>query len=310
MRTTLGIGSAILVALAPAVVPAPAQAATGEFGNSCVATDPAQDATLIMTGKSVSNPLPIGAPFAGVITKVVITLPAEAGPGPYAAQVKTARPTDTAHDYQIVGQSASLDTGQGARSFDVRVPVAPGDLIGLSGFAAKCVTANAGDKTHVFNSANTPVGTTETYTETSSLAVPVVATVEPDADGDGYGDDTQDKCPQNAAAQICPPLKLDAFAVPAGKKISVLVATSETTKVAVSGTTKVGGKSVKLSAKPKSVAPGSLGKISLKLPAALKAVLAKLPPSKSIKVTITASAKGLDGTTRTDKTKVKLPGTG
>ena len=49
---------------------------------------------------------------------------------------------------------------------------------------------------------NPPVGTAqETTSSETAKRVNIQATLEPDADGDGYGDETQDLCPSQAATR-------------------------------------------------------------------------------------------------------------
>ena len=71
----------------------------------------------------------------------------------------------------------------------------------------------------------------------------------------------------------------DTLSVPAGGTQTFTVSGGKGLIVA-----KVDGKNVKLVTKPKKVKPGQLGRFTLKLPAELKAALAKLPASKSIAV--------------------------
>jgi uncharacterized repeat protein (TIGR01451 family) len=51
---------------------------------------------------------------------------------------------------------------------------------------------------------NEPVGTTHTYMSGGAQVIDVAASVEPDADHDGFGDETQDACPTDATTQgVC-----------------------------------------------------------------------------------------------------------
>ena len=153
-------------------------------------------------------------------------------------------------------------------------------------------------------------GATATFEAVAEPALPMVATVEPDADKDGYGDVTQDLCPQVASMQTaCPVVVLDSYGVPQGTKILVIIRTSTQAQVQVTGSAKVNGKTVKLTSKAKTVSPGSFGKFKVKLPKALKDALAGLPSTKSIKVKLVATSTDTAGRIATDKSSVKLPGT-
>jgi hypothetical protein len=302
--TIIALGSALVLA-----VPTPAHAAPpNDFGNGCLASTTTPNATVVMTAKSGLNALPITAPSSGVITKATFNVP----PAPTIPSViKTLRPTGGLNEYTVISQSASINVGTGNVSYDVRLPVTAGDLLGIySGLGAlMCGTADVADVVAAVTGDIQP-GTAATYTPITSRAVSAVATIEPDADHDGYGDTTQDLCVQSAAFQTaCPVIVLDSFAAPSGKSITMVVATNNAASVKVAGTAKVKGKTIKLKGGTKAVTPGALARFKVKVPAALKAALAALPPGKTIKIQLTASATDLVGRVTTDKSSVKLHGT-
>ena len=119
----------------------------------------------------------------------------------------------------IVAQSPSINVPNTLSTQDVRLPVTAGDFLGLSGSAGTlyCNTPSAGDKAVAF-AGDAALGSTETYTSpNANLSIPVIATIEPDADGDGYGDITQDLCQRSAAVQVaCPVVELDSLALRPG----------------------------------------------------------------------------------------------
>jgi hypothetical protein len=302
--TIIALGTALVMA-----VPTPAHAAPpNDFGNSCLANTSTGNATVVMTSKSGLNPLPITAPSTGVMTKVTINVPAVP---PIATVMKTVRPTGNLNEYRVISQSATFNVNTGNNTYDVRLPVTAGDLLGASSSLAVllCSTASASDVVAGVAGDVLP-GQAATFTPIPSRALVAVATVEPDADNDGFGDTTQDLCPQSAAFQTaCPVVLVDSFAAPSGKTITVVVGTSTNATVKVAGTVKVNGKKIKLKGGSKSVTPGVLARFKVKVPAALKAALAALPPGKSIKIKLTASATDLVGRVTTDTSSVKLPGT-
>jgi hypothetical protein len=106
----------------------------------------------------------------------------------------------------------------GTSTFPTRLPVSAGDEIALwvpdkSPFQIKApcnyVTEDAGDR-QAYRSGVHPepaIGTTYGPTDNGGpyFRLNVSAMLEPDADGDGYGDETQDRCPTDATAQgMCP----------------------------------------------------------------------------------------------------------
>jgi len=310
MRRLIGALSVIMIGSATAIAaPSPATAASSQFGNGCVATVANPNTTYLMVTKSAANPLPVTAPISGVITKATTTLP----PGSFAFQtkLKVARPAGGANQFTILAESAVFTVGGSVNTYDVRVPVTAGDLIGSGGsIGLACSFGGAGDTIAVLAS-DAPVGSTLAYSITANAAIPLVATVEPDADHDGFGDATQDGCPQSAAYQgACPVVAVKSFPVSGEKSITVLVTTDNAASVTVTGVAKVHGKKIKLKSHTASVNPGDLAHLKVKLPRALKTALAALSPGRTIKVTLTTSATDSIGRVTTSKSAVKLPGTG
>lgn len=290
-------------------VAGPAQAAPpDDFGNGCLATTAPPNGTVLITAKSGVNPLPITAPRTGVITKATFNLPS----APVIPTVlKTFRSTGLPNGFTVVSESATIQVGGGLQTYPVRLPVTAGDLLGISSTLGVllCSTGNAGD---VVGSVAgiVGVGQSATFTPGTGTSVPVVATVEPDADGDGFGDTTQDLCPQSAAIQTaCPVVVLDTFAASSGKTITLVVSTTNQAGVGVKGTAKVGGKTVRLKGGNQVVVPGTLARFKVKIPSSLRKALAALKPNKSIKVTLVASAVDIVGRPSSDQATVRLPGT-
>jgi hypothetical protein len=306
-KVPAAIGALALATVATLSTSSPALAATGDFGNACIATTGQLTTTYLNIANEPGNPLSAAAPSSGVITKAAVALPA--GPFSYATKLKVARGTGVANQYTVQAESAAFTLTGGAQAFSVRVPVTAGDLIGLGGPTAFACGAVAG-ATAAAVAADAAVGAPVVYTPAANASVPVVATVEPDVDHDGYGDVTQDQCPQSALFQTaCPVVKLASFAAASTKGISFLVTTNNHAVVKVSGLAKVKGKKVTLKGGTKTLDAGTLGQFNVRLPKALKAALAALPAGKTIKVTLTATATDLVGRTTSSTSTVKLHGT-
>jgi hypothetical protein len=302
------LSGSLLLAATTAVVPNPAWAAAGEFGNGCTAVSAPSNVTIVMTNGAATNPIPVAAPATGVITKARFAMPTV--PTPYPQKLKVVRATGTINQYTVVTESAALNVS-GTQSFDVRLPVTAGDLLGLYGTIGTlaCSSPDPGDVVAALGGDSAP-GSTATYSPSAGVALPVVATVEPDIDKDGYGDVTQDLCPQSPAFQSeCPVVVLDSFAAPQGGKIIVVVATDNEAKVKVTGKATVNGKKIKLKSGAKTVKPGKLAQFKVQLPKPLRDALAALPRSKFIKVTLVATSTDIVGRKAKDKTSVKLYGT-
>jgi hypothetical protein len=151
-------------------------------------------------------------------------------------------------------------------TFHTRIPVKAGDRLGLyvgnpgtgiidPGGGASCAfTGGVGDLIHE-GSANPELQ----VGATANLLVPyaniyrlnVTASIEPDADGDGYGDETQDGCTTNASAQgECPAPTAPDKRAPKGRwlkskdsirdnSVSVKVLADEPVTATVAGTVSV-----------------------------------------------------------------------
>ena len=107
--------------------------------------------------------------------------------------------------YTVVAKSAQ-QTFSGVNqvnTFPTRIPVSAGDLIGFrTGGAMRCgFTSAAGDMFGI-GAANSPEPEPGSAVQFPSVVngfrVPVSAVVEPDVDGDGLGDESQDNCPGSA----------------------------------------------------------------------------------------------------------------
>ncbi|HYU59130.1 MAG TPA: hypothetical protein VEK39_00080 [Solirubrobacterales bacterium] len=144
------------------------------------------------------------APSAGVIT----AWSHQAVGSPPAARLKVARPGG-GDDFTIVGESALETLGPGVvNTFPTRIAVRAGDVIGFyfapAGYVA-CARVRPGYEDH-FLAGDQPAGTTAAFTPQSGYELDVSAVLEPDADTDGFGDETQDTCPgQPGATHGCPP---------------------------------------------------------------------------------------------------------
>jgi hypothetical protein len=119
----------------------------------------------------------------------------------------TGNGTDTDLAFKVLAES-SLKTLEPDTSYDFkeRIPVDQGDLLGLTavGDAEVGITVPGTPENRLaqFGGGDIPPGETGTATIAwPDLRPSVAATVESDADADGFGDDTQDKCPVDPTTQ-------------------------------------------------------------------------------------------------------------
>jgi len=169
-----------------------------------------------------------------------------------------------------ISESAGETSGgsdSAPESFDARQPVEAGDYIGITLVSGSEIgyLSGSGDE-RLFEIDGDPTLTNVDSTTPYNLETLVSASVEPDADGDGFGDESQDGCPSRADTQAaCPVAPPPPPFVPPPPPFVPPVSTAATTKVRLgsrSATFKRGKASVKLK-NPNAV--GVKGKLSLKL---------------------------------------------
>ena len=124
---------------------------------------------------------------------------------------KVYRPTGSPGQFLVLAADPRTVTAGTVHNFGVRIPVRPGDRIGISTDTVEVGyrRGTAADQVGAFDFAepDPPPGTTAILDGPPyrDLMLDVAARVETDADRDGFGDDTQDRCPTSAATQgSCP----------------------------------------------------------------------------------------------------------
>jgi hypothetical protein len=199
-HTILALGVAGLL-----VVGGPASAdSLGQTGTPLVvcATGGAGAAVL---GAQAAGQATYVAASAGVLTSFTHV----ANPTPGQVRVIVFGPVGAGNHLPVVAKSPKQTVVPGAsNTFPVRLPVRAGDRIGIgvSTTNMACLTKGvAGDVAWLapFDpDASSDFGSTTT---SAGNRPNISAVLEPDADGDGYGDTTQDACPQSALSQVaCP----------------------------------------------------------------------------------------------------------
>jgi hypothetical protein len=322
MRKRSVLAMSVLAAMVALLAAQSATAAT-VVGNGCQANTTASVQAIVLTLANGPGEAPAAVPSAGVITGWTLNGDALPAGVIFDAQLKVLRPSAAPKQFTVVGESAVVPTAAGLNTFQTRIPVHAGDLLGETGFATNgvaseplvefCAGSSPGDRLGAILGSGTAGQTVVIDEEGVGDAAPLTATVEPDADGDGFGDETQDKCPTDASTQApcpappAPPAPITLSASAAAKKGLVTVSLTSTAQVTVTvgGSVKLGkGKGTALTGGSQIVAPGTLAKFTVVFPAKLKAKLRQLPPSRKVSLALTASAPGSTGTTLT----VKVPG--
>lgn len=304
-RSTAVLAAIVLLSLA-AVQPAPAAT---RIGSECSADQISMSGFLmVQEKKSSGSAVPVASPGAGILTSWTFRADAfgvEPEPG-YMKVLRLVAPGT----FEVVGESTSELLGPGVHTYPARIPVQAGDRVGLYATSGSFYCDEGGGEDLIWSlNRNLAVGSSATFAANApGIQVPVSATIEADADADGYGDETQDGCPQLAAVHEvpCPALTLSFLAQAGRKAVVVYVAAGIQAQIAVSA--KAG--KARLKAVTKLVDPGKLTKFKLPIGGALQRKLGALPPSKSLPLKVTAAGANAAGVAAAVTRTVRLKGRG
>jgi len=154
-----------------------------------------------------------GAPFAGVLTKVRVQAGASVAATGRVTVMRQTTPWSSGEatflkvSQQLVNVSVDTSLAGHISEIPMRVAINAGDVVGLDNIDANLrifASYGGGPADHcAFSFVYPAVGDSTVFgTSTCNQALPMVqGTVEPDADGDGFGDETQDLCPTDASRQ-------------------------------------------------------------------------------------------------------------
>lgn len=187
-------GAIVVAAVVAILASASSASAATEVGSDCSAASLAMgNYTMFQTAKDPGSPLPTAAPAAGIVTRWRVN---SALPYPIVERLRTFRATGALNEFQVLAESDPEVVQPGQNLFETRVPIDAGNLVGVYAAsplgAAFCGTGNVADAIRV-TVADAPVGSTQIFNPAGPIQVAIVAIVEPDADVDGYGDETQDQ---------------------------------------------------------------------------------------------------------------------
>lgn len=316
-------GVSVLVALAALLLAAPGASAAENAGWSCTANDSEANWTLLASGSS-GFPMMPSIPPEG--PKVITGWRVQIGPGigPIAQRLEVFEIQNEKSEYKKIGESATETLVEGTNSFATRIPVTEGDSVGLYGPVKTVFCGKESGAISSLYEGSVATGEIKVFTAESEVGTPVTVTVEDDRDNDGYGDETQDRCPTSAAYQgDCPVVTLSASGKARKRSILVRVSTSSQASVQVLG--QVGwnfepkrkpkpgkGKTarliVALSGGTKTVLPGETARFTIPLPKTVLRRLGRIEPSESLKAKITVLATSLANQTFSRRLTVKLKG--
>lgn len=279
-----------------------------EIGALCGADARIANSTVI--GLSRSS-LQLAAPDTGVITgwKVQVT----SGQPELEQRLQVFRSVGTS--FVLVAESAPRHLRNGANSFPTRIPVLAGDRFGLRGSTETFVCDPEFATSGVYEGPPLLPGAPHAIRTASRLAVPVRAIFELDEDGDGFGDETQDRCDRDATTQDdCPAVGLRVGAPDARQRAIVLPVSAGTkARIAAVGETSwsmdtEGSVTIGMFTGEKLVSPGRTARLRMKLHPEVRKRLGQLAPRKAIRVRIKVWAVSDLGRLAERKLTLRLPG--
>ena len=311
------VSAALTAAIAASLLGTATASAATEAGNKCAANTTGGGNTWISLRNGPGSPISPTIPAAGVITRWTFNVGIALPPITFSTALKILRGTGTPKQFQVVADTGQVPISGGTNSFSARIPVQAGDYVGTFGRVPEgpitlvCSTSNPSDKSAIIEG-DLALGSTGTApAEPESVQVPLVVFVEPDADNDGFGDETQDLCPQSAAVQAvaCPPVALSTSTQVKPNSVTIIVTSSTAAPVTVKGVAKLGkGKKAKMNAGTQNLLPGTLNKYRLFFTKGLKNKLKELSPQKRVTLKVTVSGTSVSGAVTTKTLKLKLKG--
>ena len=187
--TTIGV----LAALA-----APTYAAT-TVGQSAASSSCTSGAGQLMA--STTTPPSYVIPSDGVITSFTA-----ASVGSSGSTVLLILKPVSGFTYNVVAKSPPGAFTSTLQTFPTRVPAQSGELIGNYGTVCTLSTDDNSDVFRTFTGSEPATDADQDFPgSANTFRIDLSAQLEPDADHDGFGDETQDQCPTDASTQgPCP----------------------------------------------------------------------------------------------------------
>src|SRR5688572_10783073 len=201
-RTRLAVFTALTAGALIAPASAPAAVTIGETFVPNIACGGANGTWLQSTDPTAGPSW--AAPTNGVITEWSW----QAAAADETLRLKVARAAGT-NLFTTIGRSdPGTVTANTLGTFPTRISVQAGDVIGVLHASGSLCARNqtqggAGGIVHFAQPSNPGVGETNFYGASApTFKLDISAQLEPDADNDGFGDETQDVCPSLASTQL------------------------------------------------------------------------------------------------------------
>lgn len=284
----------------------------GKLGDTCVGVESGAPFGAIFELSRNGSPLPAAAPVSGVLTKWIVRMPAEFPSGTPGQAVRVVHVVGSG-EVEVVAKSSLETLHSGKNEFETRLPIQTGDHLALGSNQAGSIACRTLPPENVqANSGGIgfpiPQPGEKAAFEATEAAVPVSGVIEPDTDTDGYGDLTQDGCPQSADFHAaCPTIHFAPHYKVSSGAVQVRVKSSVKARIAVSGV--LPGLGTSLGTR-KMIAAKKFSTFKLEIPPALDSQLRHLDSSKSLRVPLVARVNHVPGNVSTDRLTALLPGRG
>ena len=228
MRRRLALAT-VLAALGPAGA---AQAATtvGSDLTKAATLTPCATPCTMFTGDNVNSTPSAVAPFDGVVVRWRVKSGSAAG----GLALRALRSAGTGSYIGVAASDPQTVQQAGTATFASRMPVKAGDIIGLDDRVGGAEVAASSSAMAIFTFSSIS-GTPRIPTKQANRELLVNADIERDADGDGYGDETQDLCPSDPTRHAACLSNLTVSARPDPAPLTVGRSLTFTIKVANSG---------------------------------------------------------------------------
>lgn len=332
MRRVLAV--TVLAVVAPLLSGGSAGAAY-EVGDRCRGDERGADTTAIVLDNGLStlelSPIVL-AESGGVVTHWRAEVePALAGT---RQQLLVLQQVDEQTD-RLVGESAVETLAAGVNEFAAHVPAPEYAHVGLRGPEETVFCDKPDGHLAGFVDGAFALGESRDFSIAMNTGVPVIATVEPDADGDGYGDESQDGCPSSPLYVGACPLPVTLAVKRRVRKRSILLKVRPSGPASVdvygqvgwnfkpkrkrrsarrhrrgAGASKRGRKRliVGLNGGKKNVAPGAVTRFTIRLPKPVLLRLSRLNRKESVRAKLTLRATNPAGVSKNTRLRVKLRG--
>ena len=262
--------------------------------------------------------LPAPASTGGVVTGWAVHVGSDRGLHEQRLQVFRRVDGPVNRFYAVAESSRRMVPSNSRKPFKTRIPVASGDLFALRGTVETFLCRKMPGVTSALHEGPTPVGSTYEFKAETSLGVPLEVFIEPDMDRDGYGDETQDRCPRLPTTRNrCPAIKLRVEdAIVSRRSMLLRISVATTAQVRIVGSVDYpfrphAGRGIVtelIGSGAKTVRPGKVAGFGIKLSNRLRQRLSERPPRRSLAAQLDVRAISFAGRMEERQLTVRLPG--